>query len=150
MKMLFRWINPVVFAASRTPLHWLFSHQVVVLRFKGRRSGRAFAIPVSYMPGDATHGRQLLCMTDANGLWWRNLLEARSIRVVHKGQEKDACVRVIESDQCKKRDALAAFCRRSRVSAIFSGVGMQAGEPIKEELVASAQRHVLIELTLFA
>jgi hypothetical protein len=36
------------------------------------------------------------------------------------------------------------------VSAIFSGVGMQAGEPIKEELVASAQRHVLIELTLFA
>jgi hypothetical protein len=150
MKKLFRWINPMVFAASRTPLHWLFSHQVMVLRFKGRRSGRAFAIPVSYMPGDAAHGRQLLCMTDIRGLWWRNLLEARCIRIVHKGQQKDACVTVIESDLCKKRDALAGFCRRSRVSAFFSGVGMQAGEPIREELAAAAERHVLIELTLVA
>lgn len=78
------------------------------------------------------------------------MLEARCIRIVHKGQQKDACVRVIESDLCKKRDALAGFCRRSRVSAFFSGVGMQAGEPIREELAAAAERHVLIELTLVA
>ena len=150
MKTLFRWINPIVFMASRTPLHWLFSHQVMVLVFKGRRSGRSFAIPVSYMLGAEVGGNQLLCMTDINGVWWRNLLEAQCIQIVHKGQNKDASVNVIESDLCKKRDALAGFCRRSRVSAIFSGVGMQAGEPIEEELTTAAERHVLIELTLVA
>ena len=118
--------------------------------FKGRRSGRSFAIPVSYMPGSEVDGKQLLCMTDINGVWWRNLLEARCIQIVHKGQNKEASVNVIESDLCKKRHALSGFCRRSRVSAIFSGVGMQAGEPIEEELAAAAERHVLIELTLVA
>ena len=122
----------------------------MILMFKGRRSGRSFAIPVSYMPGAEVDGKQLLCMTDINGIWWRNLLEARYIQIVHEGEKKDASVNVIESDRCKKRDALAGFCRRSRVSAIFSGVGMQAGEPIKEELAAAAERHVLIELTLVA
>ena len=118
--------------------------------FKGRRSGRSFAIPVSYIPSGEVDGKQLLCMTDINGVWWRNLLEARCIQIVHKGQNKDAFVNVIESDLYKKRDALSGFCRRSRVSAIFSGVGMKAGEPIEEELATAAERHVLIELTLVA
>ena len=148
MKRLFRWINPAVSGASKTPFHWLFSHQVMVLQFKGRRSGKPYAIPVSYMPGDAAHGRQLLCMTDMNGLWWKNLIDARCIQVTHLGRRKDACVRVIASDLSIKREALAGFCRRSRVSAFFSGVGMKAGEPITEELVAAAEQHVLIELTL--
>ena len=148
MKKLFRWINPLVFGVSKTPFHWLFSHQVMVLQFKGRRSGKAYAIPVSYMPGDAAHGRRLLCMTGINGLWWKNLIDARCIRVTHRGRQKDACVRVIASDLTIKREALAGFCRRSRVSAFFSGVGMKAGEPNKEELTAAAERHVLIELSL--
>ena len=148
MKKLFRWINPLILGASKTPFHWLFSHQVMVLQFKGRRSGKPYAIPVSYMPGDAAHGRQLLCMTDMNGLWWKNLIDARCIQVTHRGRRKDACVRVITSDLSIKCEALAGFCRRSRVSAFFSGVGMKAGEPIMEELVAAAEQHVLIELTL--
>lgn len=148
MKKLFRWINPLVSVASNTPFHWLFSHQVMVLKFKGRRSGKSYAIPVSYMLGDAAHGRQLLCMTDMNGLWWKNLIDARCIEVTHHGRQKDACVRVIASDLTIKREALAGFCRRSRASAFFSGVGMKAGEPIKEELTAAAERHVLIEITL--
>ncbi|MBL6708616.1 MAG: hypothetical protein ISP99_04690 [Pseudomonadales bacterium] len=148
MKKLFRWINPLVFGASKTPCHWLFSHQVMVLQFKGRRSGKPYAIPVSYMPGDAAHGRQLLCMTDMNGLWWKNLVDARCIQVTHRGKQKDACVRVVASDLSIKREALAGFCRRSRASAFFSGVGMKAGEPIREELTAAAEQHVLIELTL--
>ncbi|MEC8492204.1 MAG: hypothetical protein VXY76_04850 [Pseudomonadota bacterium] len=148
MKKLFRWINLLVLGASKTPFHLLFSHQVMVLQFKGRRSGKSYAIPVSYLLGDAAHGRQLLCMTDMNGLWWKNLIDARCIQVTHHGRQKDACVRVVVSDLNIKREALAGFCRRSRASAFFSGVGMKAGEPIKEELTAAAERHVLIELTL--
>ena len=148
MKKLFRWINPLVSGALNTPFHWLFSHQVMVLQFKGRRSGKSYAIPVSYMLGDAAHGRQLLCMTDMNGLWWKNLIDARCIEVTHHGRQKDACVRVIASDLTIKREALAGFCRRSRISAFFSGVGMKAGEPNEEELTAAAEKHVLIELSL--
>ena len=124
MKKLFRWINPLIIGASKTPFHWLFSHQVMVLQFKGRRSGKPYAIPVSYMPGDAAHGRQLLCMTDVTGLWWKNLIDARCIQVTHRGRREDASVRVIASDLSIKREALAGFCRRSRVSAFFSGVGL--------------------------
>ena len=49
MKRLFRLLNMLVVSLSETPVHRLFSHQVLVLRFAGRRSGRGYAIPVSFL-----------------------------------------------------------------------------------------------------
>ena len=40
MKTVFGLVNKVVVFLSETPLHLLFSHQVMVLRFRGRRTGR--------------------------------------------------------------------------------------------------------------
>ena len=145
MKLMFRFINKAVVFMSETPLHMLFSHQVMVLRFCGRRTGKHYAIPVSYGRDETSH--KLVCMTDVSGVWWKNLLAVDVIEISFKGKRQIVSARVEASDQQTIRQGLAGFCRRSRVSAFFAGVSMRQGEPVREELDAAAARHVLIELS---
>ena len=145
MKIVFGLVNKVVVFLSETPLHLLFSHQVMVLHFSGRRTGRAYAIPVSY-GRDETTGK-IVCMTDASGVWWKNLISENSIEITVKGVRRRVSVRVEAYDRKAIAQALAGFCRRSRASAFFSGVAMVQGEPVARDLEAAATRHVLIELS---
>ena len=145
MKRMFRFVNKVVVFLSETPLHLLFSHQVMVLRFRGRRTGKHYAIPVSYGRDEMSH--KLICMTDVSGVWWKNLLAVDVIEISLKGKRQIVSARVEASDRQTIRRGLAGFCRRSRVSAFFAGVSMRHGEPVREELDAAAARHVLIELS---
>ena len=82
MKRMFRFVNKVVVFLSETPLHLLFSHQVMVLRFRGRRTGKHYAIPVSYGRDEMSH--KLICMTDVSGVWWKNLLAVDVIEISSK------------------------------------------------------------------
>lgn len=147
MKKLFRLANLVVVALSETPLHRLFSHQVMVLRFNGRRSGRAFTIPVSFMTISQSDSEQVLCMTDSANIWWKNLLDPQVMAITLRGQRYAVSATVVTDDHQAIERALASFCRRSRVSALFSGVSMSGGEPNSADLTVAAKRHVLIELT---
>ena len=64
MSWLFTLVNPIIVGLAGSFLHRLVSHQVVVLGFTGRRSGRNFAIPVTYLRRDG----EILCMTERNGI----------------------------------------------------------------------------------
>ena len=147
MKVPFRLANLVVVALSETPLHRLFSRQVTVLRFNGRRSGRAYKIPVSFLIDSQSDSERVLCMTDSANIWWKNLLDPQVMAMTLRGQRYAVCANVVTDDHQAIEQALEAFCRRSRVSALFSGVGMSGGEPNSADLNVVAKRHVLIELT---
>lgn len=139
-------MNTVVAGLSETPLHRLFSHQVLVLRFVGRRSGKGYAIPVSYLVADDST-QTLLCMTDVSGVWWKNLIETGVIEVSWKGQRQRVAVEVVMADPDAIQAALGAFCRASAISAFFAGVKMDDGTPDTETLAAAAAEHVLIRLS---
>lgn len=143
MNKLFALINPLVVWLAQSFAHSLVSHQVVVLAFVGRRSGRAYQIPVTFV----RDGADILCMTHADGIWWRNLLDGASVQLTLKGKVGETEV-VVETDDTETiAEALRLFCLRSRISAYFAGVGFdRQGEPVKEDLLRSAQDHVLIRL----
>ncbi len=145
MKRLFRLVNIVVARLSETPLHRLFSHQVLVLRFVGRRSGKGYAIPVSYLVADDST-QTLHCMTDISGVWWKNLIQAGAIEVSWKGKRWPAAVEVVQANPGTVQNALSAFCQASAVSAFFAGVKMVSGTPDPETLATAAAKHVLIQL----
>ena len=92
MKTVFGLVNKIVVFLSETPLHMLFSHQVMVLRFRGRRTGRRYAIPVSYYRDEMTG--MVTCMTDASGVWWKNLLSEDAIEITVKGTRRAVSVGV--------------------------------------------------------
>ena len=71
-----RWIyqvlNPVVKVLLRSPMHGVASNNVALLHFRGRKSGREFVTPLSYVREDGTrvegHYR-----THPDGEAWNNL-----------------------------------------------------------------------------
>ena len=145
MNRLFAFINPIVVVMARSILHRVLSHQVVVLDFSGRRSGRRYTIPVTYLRRDG----EVLCMTERNGIWWRNLQGGVPVQITLNGRSVSTISQVEIDDNQQIAGALRLFCLRSRISAYFAGVGFDSdGEPNSMDLVRAAERHVLITLTL--
>ena len=62
-----RFFNPVARLVLQTPLHPLMSGRMMLLSFTGRKTGRTYTTPVSYV----REGNSLL--VPGGGAWWRNL-----------------------------------------------------------------------------
>lgn len=61
--------NPIVIGLLRSPLHILGDQHTIVLTVTGRKSGRHYTFPVSYL----RDGETLLVMTHREQTWWKNL-----------------------------------------------------------------------------
>ena len=144
MKSILSLLNPVVIFLASTPLHFLFSHNIVVLKIKGQRSGKIYTIPVTYLK---TKGG-ITCMTESAGIWWKNLRQGQQVEIQLAGKCLSAYGTANADDVEKIATALEKFCRNSRASAYFAKVGFTQGQPNEANITAAAPKHVLIELTL--
>lgn len=68
----------------QSPLHWPWSHWFTVIEWTGRRSGRLYSTPVSYL---RRGGEVWVTTGDA---WWRNLSSNPKMRVWLAGTPVDA------------------------------------------------------------
>jgi hypothetical protein len=67
----YKTLNPFVKALLRSPLHGIASKNIALLHFRGRKSGREFVTPLSYVRENGT-----VCLLSAHGTrWWMNLRE---------------------------------------------------------------------------
>ncbi len=138
-------INFVVVSISRSLLHPLISNSILVLKLKGRKTGRRYLIPVSYYQYSK---HQLVCVTDRPNIWWRNLTSVEEIEILLRGKMLEAFVKVeYENDELIKAH-LAALCEHSRVDGFFAKVGYEKGKPIEEDLRRAASRMTSIEINL--
>jgi hypothetical protein len=60
-------MNKVMALVLRSPLHGAVSKHILLFTFKGRKSGKTYAIPLGYM----RQGDTITLFTDHN--WWKNL-----------------------------------------------------------------------------
>jgi F420H(2)-dependent quinone reductase len=81
---LLRIVNPILRGLLRSPLHRLLSKQVVLLTVTGRKSGRAYTIPV----GRHLEGGTLTVA--ARGTWRVNLRGGAQVLVTIDGREHSA------------------------------------------------------------
>jgi hypothetical protein len=77
--------NVVVRALLRSPLHWVMSHNTMLLSVTGRKTGRIYTVPISY----SIDGLQLVCFTDAP---WRNPLGHKPQAGAGFSQRRNNCV----------------------------------------------------------
>jgi FAD/FMN-containing dehydrogenase len=78
--------NPVVRVLLRSPLHVALSGQLALITLTGRRSGRAFTLPVGYR----RDGRvvKIAVGSPQRKRWWRNLLdEGAPVRMRIRGTD---------------------------------------------------------------
>jgi deazaflavin-dependent oxidoreductase (nitroreductase family) len=87
--------NRVVSAVLRSRAHRVLSRSALLLRYRGRRSGRVYTVPVQYVERD---GELLLfAMGAERKQWWRNLHGAE-VEVLLRGTWRHASARVVRGD----------------------------------------------------
>jgi deazaflavin-dependent oxidoreductase (nitroreductase family) len=74
----------------RLPFQTSLSRRLMLLSFTGRKTGRAYTIPVSYVQQGDT------LLVPGGGAWKRNLETGRSVRVLLRGLERAARVEVVK------------------------------------------------------
>ena len=106
---LLRLANPVVRTMLGSPAHRLLSGALVVLEYRGNRSGRTFRIPVQYaeLPGE---GIIALAVHPERKLWWRSFAEPTPAVILVRGSRRAVTGRLL--DGAERRAALRAYVER--------------------------------------
>ncbi len=133
---LYRILNRGVGLLLRSPLHGLASGRIMLLTVTGRRSGRRFTVPVSYLP----HEGDFLCFTSGEwGSWWKNLRGGAPVAAWVRGMQFEGIARAGTGGDTVAR-ALGAFLAEFPATAGRYGVGLDAdGRPLARDVEAAVR-----------
>jgi deazaflavin-dependent oxidoreductase (nitroreductase family) len=138
-----RWINRIVRAVLRSPLHRLLSSNTLLLTITGRKTGKRYTIPVSYIQD----GDMLTCYTVSP--WWKNLRGGAPVTVVLRGQERSGHAEVIADDPQRVAEALTHVFRRVPRDARYSGGRLDRnGQPDPAAVRRAARSTVIVRIQL--
>lgn len=145
MSLLYRVLNPTVRMILRSPLHGLMSHNTMLIHYRGRRSGRAFVLPVSY----ARDGGELIAFAGRDSKWWRNLEHGPVVDLLLAGRMQSARARVETQDSAAICADLSTFLTAVPRDAMPAGVKLEAdGTPNAADVEAAAKVLTAVRLRL--
>lgn len=75
--------NSVVEAVLESPLHRLLSGKLIVIRYRGGRTGTEYTLPVRY--AGTTSGLVVIVADAGPKTWWRNFTTMGQVRVLMAG-----------------------------------------------------------------
>ena len=138
-------INPVVAFLARSPLHFLISHQVLVIQFKGRKSGKQYLVPVSYHEHESSY----TCLTLRSNIWWRNLKEVSHTKIWLKGTLKNAQIDLEFNNDQIVESTLRDLVTNNRVDAYFAKIKLNKdGSPDSDDLIQAGKIHTVLKFTI--
>lgn len=137
-------VNELVKFILLSPLHRLLSKKRMLLTFTGRKSGKLYTIPLSYVQ----EGETILCIT-GNTSWWRNLRASVPVKVLLKGQERDGIAQAIFDDPAVIMQGLQKLLQAIPSDAKYHEVKLDfKGQPNVEDMAQAANSSILIRIQL--
>jgi hypothetical protein len=127
----------------RSPLHSLVSDSLLLLTFRGRRSGETYTIPVGYWVRD---GRLVV---STHSPWWHNFEGDQPVRLRLLGERREG-VATPYPDPETVAEYVETFIERNGVDAARRlGIVVHGDrEPTREELAAGVEGTVVVEIEL--
>ena len=74
--------NPIVIWLLRSPLHGLIDKSTVLITFKGRKSGKTYTFPISYV----RDGDILMMISRREHSWWKNFRGGTQVTLCLQGR----------------------------------------------------------------
>jgi deazaflavin-dependent oxidoreductase (nitroreductase family) len=140
-----RYFNPVARFVLATRLHVLLSGRLMLLTFTGRRSGRSFTTPVSYV----REGSSLL--VPGGGAWWKNLENGRQVQVRLRGTWRPVTPELIMEPVALAEVLRRMLAANPAISAFTGILPDPYGRPDAEALERERRRgFVVVQLRLDA
>lgn len=81
-----KFYNPIALSLLHSPLHRLLDEQTLAITVTGRRSGRDYTLPVSYL----RDGENLLVISEKDRTWWKNLRGGAPVTIFLNGRRLQA------------------------------------------------------------
>jgi hypothetical protein len=137
-----RWFTNLLRWLLRTPLHGIFSKSIMLLEFRGRKTGKLYCTPVSYL----REGDVVTAFTDSP--WQRNLCGGAPVTLYLKGKPVKGFAEVID-DRAVVTEGLMHYLPHVRSDAGFYGVSFDTyGQPMREQVERGSQEHVMLRIRL--
>ncbi|MFE3189626.1 hypothetical protein ACFXHA_11505 [Nocardia sp. NPDC059240] len=134
------YVNVVVKALLRSPLHRVMSRNTMLLTFTGRKSGNRYTAVVRYFPD----GEVLNCYTDSK--WWQNLRGGAPVQLLLAGRTVTAVATPI-TDPTAVAQSLGKFLSAMPGDSKYYGVrNRDDGTPDPGDIVAAAQYTTLVRI----
>ena len=138
-------INPFVALLARSPLHLIISHQVLVIQFQGRRTGKSYLVPVSYHQ----HASSYTCVTLRSNIWWRNLKDISHTRIWFKGKLTDVQIDLEFNNDQIVENTLRDLVTNNKVDAYFAKIKLNKdGSPNSDDLLQAAKLHTVLKFSI--
>jgi deazaflavin-dependent oxidoreductase (nitroreductase family) len=140
-KALLRFVNPVVVALLRSPLHRLASKNLMVLTVTGRKSGRRYTLPVTrHEQSDGS------LVVSAAGGWRHNLQDGAEVDVTLDGRDRTARV-MVEEDPIRAAEVFKGLLESTNPRAAGVKVNVHHS-PTPDEIRPVLAQRVIAYLTL--
>lgn len=113
-KLLSPIFNAIVKLILLSPLHRPLSKRLLLITFTGRKSGKIYTTPISYI----RDGRDIIIFSERNRRWWRNLEGGVPVEVRLQGETRKGSAEPVAPDaRLLARDQQSIFQQvRRRVS----------------------------------
>ena len=136
--------DPIVSALMRSPFHGFLSENVILITYVGRKSGKEISVPVNYQQ----EGRLLRIISQRDRVWWRNMRDGATVKVLIKGQKKDGWAELIEEDS-KVAEEIKKCLKQDPQYAKYLNVRLgESGEINGKELTKMAKSRVVVLIKL--
>jgi len=165
-KLFYEALNVPMRALLRSPLHAVGSRNLCLLVYTGRRSGRRFETPLSYV----RDGSRVLLLSSVDTRWWTNFLPdagavgsgtagstgstgeretGRAVEVLAAGEWLRGRAGTIQHDRERLLASARLFLTALPRDARIYGVGLDADRrPREADLARALTRLVMVEVEL--
>lgn len=138
------WYNPIMRWMLSSPMHFLVSNNMMLLTYTGRKSGRKFTTPVSYLKV----GEDLYTISSRDRVWWRNLRGGAEVALRFKGEKTKA-----QAESFEKQDEVTGYLNEyfqaSPQLAKYMKVETDSGgKPNPEQVANLAREKVIVRMRL--
>ena len=138
-------INPFVALLARSPLHFIISNQVLVIQFKGRRSGKSYLVPVSYHEHESSY----TCVTLRSNIWLWNLKDISHTQIWLQGKLTDVQIDLEFNNDQIVENTLRDLVTNNKVDAYFAKIKLNKnGSPDLDDLSNAAKLHTVLKFTV--
>jgi hypothetical protein len=155
--MLYEALNVPMRALLRSPLHGVASRNLCIVRYAGRRSGRRYETPLSYV----RDGARVLLLSSRDTRWWTNFVpeaggtkaadpaDDPAVEVLVEGEWLAGRARTIHHDREKLRADLRLFLTALPRDAVVYGIRLDGDrKPREDSLEQALPRIVMVEIRL--
>jgi deazaflavin-dependent oxidoreductase (nitroreductase family) len=139
------WYDPVVKLLLLSPMHGLISSGVLLLSYAGRKTGKIYRVPLSYV----RDGNELIILTFKHRTWWKNLVGGAPVNVRLKGENIEAIAEPEVEDFERIKQGFSKYIENNSYLSRALEVPLdEEGKPDPEALEIAAEGRVMVWIKL--